>query len=536
MYFLKQAMLICSLGHPILRPRLKCNRNAGQKFRQYAQTIRLLLLSLVASVLVSSCGGGDAAPQPPPPPPPVPMAMATLARTDIAQTLAQSATDAALLIAPGKPFVLRAYFAVPAGSARPARFYAVLTNTANQAGVEIDLSCPAVLPESYPATGAAFQPGATGAGATVCTARIERDPRGEYWAAPGLKIVLRADAATGNAAMMPVTYDVAAKLIPRKLILPLCPRIVTDISGDGLTVESVSNRVELKNAILAFYPFADVRFCPDAFTLLPVRALNLVGQPGVPTGSQQELDGAVAMVVAAMDQYRGARRDGYAQYVHLALMLAKDSPSASFDFRKPTHGSAHIGSLAAAVYAPRDMAGGPHYYFQYQLTLLHELGHVLGLFHAPGCNAQGYDGAFPYIRGVLPSNAADIAARPAGSSLASHIPLRGTIGDTHGHQMYELSNRLSIGYSGIATRNSIGTIYDASHRTVVGPGLGEIAYSEVTETTRNETQVYDFMNYCDSQSYNKWISDYDYFKVAKYTLQRSHDDGSFDDLTGRIAF
>ncbi len=534
MYFARQSMLIRSFGHRFFRRGLNCIKSVLKNLRFWQQSAQLLLLPLLAAVIVSGCGGDDAVPRSNPP---APMAAATLARTDVAQTLVQSATDATLLIAPGKPFSLRAYFAVPTGSARPARFYAVLTNTANPAGVEIDLSCPAVLPASYPATGAAFQPGATGAGAAVCTARIERDPRGEFWAAPGLKFVIKAAAATGNAAMMPVAYDVAAKVIPRKLTLPLCPRIVTDITGDGLTVESVSNRVELKNAILAFYPFADVKFCPDAFTLLPVRALNLIGQPGIPTGSQQELDAAVGLVVNAMDQYRSARKDGYAQYVHLGLMLAKDSPSANFDFRKPTHGVAfRIGSLAAAVYAPRDMAGGPHYYFQYQLTLLHELGHVLGLFHAPGCNAQGYDGAFPYSRGVLPSHAADIAARPFGSGNALRIPLRGTIGDTHGYQLYELSNRLSIGYSGIAVRNSIGTIYDASHRTVIGPGTGEIAQSKVTDTTRNDTQVYDFMNYCDSQAYNKWISDYNYFRVARYTLQRSRDDGGFDDLSGKIAF
>lgn len=532
----KRATHDLSFFHPVVCEKLNAGLKASRKFLAAWIDRPACLIAFMAPLLISGCGGGDDNGSPPPAPAPIPAPVqaASLARTDIAQTLVQSATDAKLMIAQGKPFVIRAYFAVPTGSARPSRFYAVVSNTANPSGTEVDLACPDTLPASYPSL---LPVSATGVDAAPCSVRIGGDSRGAAWSAPGLKIVLRASGNDGTPAMMPVSYDVAAKVLTMRLVLPLCPRIITDVNGDGLSVESVSNRLELKAAILNYFPFADIKYCPDAFTVLNVRDLNLIGSPTVPTGTYQELDGAQDAVRAALEQARRARTDGYGQYLHIALLLAKDSRSANFDSRKPVHGLAGLGGMSAVVYAPRDMAGGPRYYFQYQLTFLHELGHLLGLAHAPGCGADSYDSSFTNTDGVLPTDATDTAVRPVGMPhTIPMVPLRGTIGSTHGYQLYDLSNRLSVGYSGIALQSKAGTLYDASHRLVPGPGAGEIPAFRFTEATRNQTQVYDLMNYCNSFQHFKWIADYSYFRVANLSVLRTRADGSFDDLSGRLSF
>jgi hypothetical protein len=195
------------------------------------------------------------------------------------------------------------------------------------------------------------------------------------------------------------------------------------------------------------------------------------------------------------------------------------------------------------------MQDGPLNDYQYYFVISHELGHAFGLYHAPGCNAEGYDPLFPYL-GSLPSNAGDsvvtqttatTTSGPTGNPSVTSIPKRGTIGGVHGgtngYQLYSISNVLSKGLIGVMARNQIGYVYNAATSLVIGPGAGELAINSFNSPASPNTQTYDVMGYCSAYYYNKWISDYDYWRVAKFTQQRMHGTTgniSFDDLANTV--
>jgi hypothetical protein len=281
---------------------------------------------------------------------------------------------------------------------------------------------------------------------------------------------------------------------------------------------------------------------PGCFMPLSVTELSAFGDPSLAGMTQVQLEADAGSLLMALENYRDARLDGYSGFIHVGLLessLRFVNPPANDQAYRGTHGvTRRIGGLTIALFVPPSFTLGPIDYFQYHLIFLHELGHALGLAHAPGCGAAGYDPGYPYIDGALPQDAADAAVTPIGAvpGTIATVPLRGTLGNINGYQAEMLSNLLSMPFPGPASRNRPGYIYRAGNQRVVGIGTSEIPISAFQPDDLDKTQVYDLMNYCSAYFYNKWISDYSYLRVAVLSTDRIQPDGSFSDLSGKVTF
>ena len=504
-----------------------------------------LAIALLLGSMLAGCGGGSPGPNagsgsgagsqagsgPDSNSATLPPEKMTVPRLELAQTLIQASDDKHLLIISGKPLVVRAFLNT---NKPPATLKLHVSNQENAAGAEVSMDCSrAAFNYSGP-----FTLADTGS-ATPCIATLDQDANGRYWANAGLKLSLASHDADGKVTAKSDDYDLSAAVRPA-MVLPLCPRLIVDSKGVKPDIRQVKDVEKLRNTVLNVFPFADIQLCPDAFEDLPVEQLTIKVAPlSTQEKTWQNMDARQGPVAGALNAWR--QTSGTPGYVYLGLLPSargaeRNNPPPTEGQYQGAHGvTVTTGGMAMVVSAPAGTGGtsspamsdGPINEFQYYFVIAHELGHALGLKHAPGCSAAGSDPDFPYI-----------ASAPGPDPESP----RGTIGNleqggAHGYQLYAASNALSQALAGIAERNAVGYVYNASISQVIGDAPGELPIGSFNSPASPNTQVYDLMNYCSAYYYNKWISDYNYWRVAAITQDRMQvaDDGSVTFKEGNTA-